>query len=74
MIGLDQNFAGFHIDHVGRDVSAFEIVGSNFHLLDLVLLDFAEDRVGDLAALRDHLIASVVGEWHARASCRSGCR
>ncbi len=52
VIGLDQHLAGFHVDHVGGDVGAFQIVRRDLHLLDLGLLDFFEDAVGDLAALR----------------------
>ena len=44
VIGLDQHFAGRHVDHVGGDVGAFEIVGRDFHLLDLGLLDFLVRR------------------------------
>ncbi len=43
MVGFDQHFAGGHVDHVGGDISAFEIVRGNFHVLDLGLLNFAED-------------------------------
>ena len=57
VIGFDQNFAGIHVDHVRSDVRAFEVVRRNFHLLDLGLLNFLEDAVGDLAALRNNGIA-----------------
>ena len=43
LVGVDQDFAGGHVDHVGGDVRAFEIVRRDFHLLDLGLLDFLED-------------------------------
>ena len=43
------DFAGRHVDHVGGHVGAFEIVGRDFDLLDLRLLDFLEERRGDLA-------------------------
>ena len=43
-VGVDQHFAGGHVDHVGGDVGAFQIVGRDFHLLDLGLLDFLEQR------------------------------
>ena len=52
VIGLDQDLAGIHVDHVGRDIRAFQIVRRDFHLFDLGLLNFLEDAVGDLAALR----------------------
>ena len=41
-VGVDQHFAGGHVDHVGGDVGAFEIVRRDFHLLDLRLLDFLD--------------------------------
>ena len=44
LIGFDQHFAGRHVDHVGGDVGAFEIVRRDFHLLDLGLLDFLDRR------------------------------
>ena len=66
LIGLDQDFAGLHVDDVGGDVGAFEIVGGDFHLLDLRLLDFLEDAGGDLAALRDDRVAALgVMAWES---------
>src|SRR5579862_148980 len=59
VVGFDQNFAGFHLDHVGRDVGAFEIVGRDFHLLDLGLLDVLINAIGDLAALGDDGFAAL---------------
>src|SRR5579883_908413 len=59
VIRLDQDFAGLHIDHVRGDKRAFKIVRSDFHLLDLVLNDFLEDAVGDLAALRHDGLAAL---------------
>ena len=41
-VGVDHDFAGGHVDHVGDDVRAFEIVGRNFDALDLRLLNFLE--------------------------------
>ena len=40
LIGVDHHFAGRHIDHVGGDEGAFEIVDGDFDLRDLVLDDF----------------------------------
>ena len=37
VVGLDQHLAGFHVDHVGGDIRAFEIVRRDFHLLDFRL-------------------------------------
>ena len=53
MVGLDQHLAGFHVDDVGGDVAAFEIVGGDFHLLDFGLLQVLVNASGDLAALGD---------------------
>ena len=43
-VGVDQHFAGGHIHHVGDDVSAFQIVDGHFHLRDLGLLNFLDQR------------------------------
>ena len=40
MIRFDENLAGRHVDHVGGDIGAFQIVGSDFHLLNLVPSEF----------------------------------
>ena len=60
LIGIDHHFAGRHIDHVGGDERAFEIVGGNFDLRDLVLDDFPHQAGGDLAALRNDGFAGLV--------------
>ena len=52
LVGLDQHLAGRHVDDVGGDVGAFQIVRRDFHLLDLGLLDLLEHDCGDLLALR----------------------
>ena len=59
LVGLDQNFAGLHVDHVGGHVGALEVVGADLDLLDLGLLDFLEEGRGDLAALRDDGVAAL---------------
>ncbi len=60
LIGIDHHFAGRHVDYVGRDERAFQIVGRDFDLRDLVLDDFAHQAGGDLAALRNHGFARFV--------------
>ena len=59
VIGFDQNLAGLHVDHVGGDIRAFEIVGGDLHLLDFGLLKFLVDAGGDLAALRHYGFAAL---------------
>ena len=60
LIGVDHHFAGRHIDHVGGDEGAFEIVRGNFDVRDLVLQDFAHQARGDFAALRHDGFAGLV--------------
>ncbi len=57
LIGVDHDFAGRHIDHVGGDESAFQIVGGHFDLRDLVLDDLLHQAGGDLAALRHDTVS-----------------
>ena len=61
-VGVDHDFAGGHVHHVGDDVGAFEIVGRDFHLLDLRLEDFLVERGGDLLALSHDGIAALGGD------------
>ena len=61
-VGVDEHFAGGHVHHVGHHVGAFQVVGGNFHLLDLGLLDFLEQRGGDLLALPHHRFAALGGD------------
>ncbi len=62
LIGVDHDFAGGHIDHVGGDVGAFEVVRRDFHLTDFVLHDLAHQAGGDFAALRHDGLAGLVGD------------
>ena len=55
-VGFEQNFAGGRVDHVARDVGAFEIRDVDLDLADLCLLDFLQRGGIDLAArVRDFL-------------------
>ncbi len=60
LIGVDHDFAGGHVDDVGSDEGAFEIVDRDFNLRDLVLDDFLHQAGGDFAALRDNGFAGLV--------------
>ena len=61
-VGVDHDFAGGHIHHVGDHVRAFQIVGRDFHLLDLGLVNFLVQGAGDLLALPDHRVAALGGD------------
>src|ERR1017187_1769857 len=61
-VGVDHDFAGGHIHHVGDHVRAFDIVGRDLHLLDLGLEKFLVNRRGDLLALSHHRIAAFGGD------------
>ncbi len=51
VVRFDEDLTGLHIDDVGGDIRAFEIVRFDLYRVDLGLLDFLEDAVGDLLAL-----------------------
>src|SRR3569833_2239952 len=59
LIGVNQDFTGRHVNHVGRDVRAFEIVDCNFHMADFGLAHFLHYGGGDLAALRDYSFSAL---------------
>src|ERR1039458_215672 len=61
-VGVDHDFAGGHVHHVGDHVRAFHIVGRDFHLLDLGFEKFLVQRGGDLLALSHHRIAALGGD------------
>src|ERR1035437_3857973 len=69
-VGVDHDFAGGHIHHVGDDIRAFDIVGRDFHLLDLGLEEFLVERGGDLLALSHHRLAALGGDGMRKLQAR----
>ena len=74
VVGFHQHFAGGHVDHVGGDEGALQIGAVDFHLLDLGLLDRFEQRLGDLAALRNDGFVAWCAMALRKLQADAGCR
>ena len=61
-VGVDQDFTRGHVDHVGHDVGAFQIVGGDFHPLDFVFLDFLVQAGRHLLALGHYGLTGLGGD------------
>src|ERR1039457_6453837 len=60
VVGVDEDFSGGHVHHVGGDVGAFQIVGRDLGLLNLGLLNILlQQRLRDLLALADDGLAGL---------------
>ena len=57
LVGIHHHFAGRHVDDIGRNEGAFEVVGRNFRRRDTMLADFPHQACGDLAALGHNHVA-----------------
>ena len=51
LVGVDHDLAGRHVDHIGGDESALQIIGRHLDLLDARLLNLLHERRRDLLAL-----------------------